>query len=60
MPFYGGAARSFFSGIRPGSITNPNVLPALQVWYDAADPSVFTPNNPTDNSTFTQWGDKSA
>lgn len=60
MPFLGGANSSFFSGIRPGAITNPNVLPNLQVWYDATDGAVFTPSNPTDNSTFTQWGDKSA
>jgi len=60
MGFQTGAARSFFSGIRPGAITNPNILPSLQVWYDAADPLVFTPSNPADNTTFTQWGDKSA
>lgn len=60
MPFYNGARASFFSGVRPGAITNPNVLPNLQVWYDATDATQFTPSNPTDNSTFTQWSDKSA
>lgn len=60
MPFLGGANSTFFSGQRKGSIVNPNVLPSLQIWYDAADSSVFTPSNPTDGSTITQWSDKSA
>lgn len=60
MPFYNGAQRSFFSGIRPGAITNVNTLPALQVWYDATDSAQFNPTNPTNGSTITQWKDKSA
>jgi len=60
MPFHGGANSSFFSGMRPGAITNPNVLPSLQVWYDASDSAQFVPSNPSDGDTFTQWTDKSA
>jgi hypothetical protein len=32
----------------------------LESWYDASDGSSFTPNNPADGDTFTQWADKSA
>lgn len=59
MPFIGGASTAFFSGFRRGAITNPNILPNLQIWYDAADSSVFTPS-PTNGSAITQWSDKSA
>lgn len=59
MPFHGGANSSFFSGMRPGAITNPNVLPSLQVWYDSTSSAQFTPSNPADGDTFTQWSDKS-
>lgn len=59
MPFIGGVAESFAAGRRTGIITNIATLPNLQVWYDAADSTVFTPA-PTNGSTFTQWSDKSA
>lgn len=32
----------------------------LESWYDGSDGSSFTPNNPSDGATFTQWSDKSA
>lgn len=38
----------------------PSVFVSLESWYDASDSSVFTPNNPADGATFTQWADKSA
>lgn len=59
MPFYGGANSSFFSGIRPGAVTNPNVLPNLQVWYDGSDIAQFNPTNPSNGTAITQWKDKS-
>lgn len=60
MPFIAAANPSYWAGVRPGAVTNPNILPNLQVWYDAADITTFTPSNPADGATFTQWGDKSA
>jgi len=32
----------------------------LQSWYDGSDVAEFTPSNPSDGDTFTQWADKSA
>ena len=32
----------------------------LESWYDASDGESFTPSDPTDGATFTQWADKSA
>ena len=60
MPFYNGANRSFFSGIRPGAITNINQLPSLQVWYDGSDSTQFNPTSPTNGTAITQWKDKSS
>lgn len=37
-----------------------STLVVLESWYDASDGAVFTPNNPSDGATFTQWADKSA
>ena len=59
MPLIAAANPSFFAGTRPGAVTNPNVLPNLQVWYDATDSAQFTPSNPVNGDTFTQWSDKS-
>lgn len=60
MPFYNGARASFFSGVRPGAITNINTLPNLQVWYDGSDITQFNPTNPSSGTGITQWKDKSA
>jgi hypothetical protein len=38
---------------------NNDTLIELQVWYDAADTATFTPS-PSDESSITQWQDKSA
>ena len=37
----------------------PSVLVELESWYDGSDGEQFTPNNPADGATFTQWTDKS-
>ena len=60
MPFISGGSGTFFSGRRKGAITNPNLLPNLQIWYDGSDISVFNPTNPSSGAGITQWGDKSA
>lgn len=36
-----------------------NTLIALESWYDGSDGTSFTPGNPADGDTFTQWADKS-
>lgn len=36
-----------------------NTLIALESWYDGSDNTAFTPSNPSDGDTFTQWEDKS-
>ncbi len=38
----------------------PSVLVELESWYDGSDGTAFTPSNPADGATFTQWADKSA
>lgn len=61
MPFVNAASHSFFPGRRPGTIYNPNVLPNLQIWYNA---DVGAP--PNFNQTYTsgndisQWTDRSS
>lgn len=37
-----------------------STLVVLESWYDASDGNYFTPSNPSDGATFTQWADKSA
>lgn len=59
MPFISGGGSTFFAGGRTGAITNPNILPNLQTWYDASDLTQLKPTNPTDGTGITQWTDKS-
>jgi hypothetical protein len=41
-------------------LTSPLDIPGCAMWFDAADPSTFTPANPTNGTTITQWNDKSS
>lgn len=34
--------------------------PTLQIWYDGADVTQYSPTNPSDGQAITQWNDKSA
>lgn len=61
MPFVNAASHSFFPARRPGTISNPNVITNLEIWYNA---DVGAP--PNFNQTYTsgadisQWTDRSA
>ena len=58
---FGLASQSYRVGMRPGAITNPNVLPNLQVWYNAdtdGSPNFNKING--DGGDVSQWSDLSA
>ena len=57
---YNTFSSSFRAGRRPGVITNPNVLPNLQIWYNA-DVSNTTNFNvaPANGDDVSQWKDRS-
>lgn len=38
---------------------DPRSIPGCVVWLDAADPNTFTPLNPTNGASISQWRDKS-
>ena len=39
---------------------DPRSIPGCCMWFDAADSSTFTPANPSNGQTVTQWRDKSS
>ena len=57
---YNTFSSSFRAGRRPGVITNPTVLPNLQIWYNA-DVSNATNFNvaPASGDDISQWKDRS-
>jgi hypothetical protein len=61
MPFVNAASHSFYPGRRPGTIYNPNVLPNLQIWYnaDVGAPPNFNQTY-TSGSDISQWTDRSS
>lgn len=60
---FGLASQSYRVGQRPGTITNPNTLPSLQVWYNSDLGTSASGNfntNLTSGDAISQWKDRSA
>ena len=60
---FGLASQSYRVGQRPGAITNPNVLPSLQVWYNSDLGTSASGNfntNLANGDDISQWKDRSA
>lgn len=58
---FGLASQSYRVGQRSPTVTNPNTLPSLQIWYNADIANTTNFNTaPTDGSDISQWKDRSA